>query len=83
MILNLASLKGYRKEVLRILIEATFAQNTRIQRFLKNIQTLSYWYSLDSSYGALSYKYQCARVSVIFQIFCIYVKLATTGQHKG
>ena len=29
--------------------EASFVQRTRTQIFLKNIQTLSCWYSLDSS----------------------------------
>ena len=30
--------------------EATFVQSTRMERFLKTIETLSCWYSLDSSY---------------------------------
>ena len=34
--------------------EATFVQSTRTQRFLKTIQTLSCWYSLDSSRWVLS-----------------------------
>ena len=29
--------------------EATFVSSTRMQRFLNTIQTLSCWYSLDSS----------------------------------
>ena len=29
--------------------ETTFVQSTRTQRFLKSIQTLSCWYSLESS----------------------------------
>ena len=48
------------------------------QRFLKNIYTLSCWYLLDSSRWALSDKYQCARVSVIFQVFasfCIGIRV--------
>ena len=51
--------------------EATFVQSTRTQIFLKTIQTLSCWYSLDSSRGVLSDEYPFARVSVIFQDFCI------------
>ena len=51
--------------------KATFVQSTQMQRFLKTIQTLSCWYSLESSHGALSDVYPFARVSVIFQDFCI------------
>ena len=29
--------------------EATYVQSIRMQRFLKNIQTMSCWYSLESS----------------------------------
>ena len=47
---------------------ATFIQSTRTQRFLK---TLSCWYSLESSHWVLSDEYPHARVSVIFQLFCI------------
>ena len=36
---------------------------------LKTIQTLSCWYSLDSSRWVLSDECPCARVSVIFQCF--------------
>ena len=49
--------------------ETTFVQSTRMQHFLKNIQTLSCWYSLDSSRLVLSDEYPYARVSVIFQFF--------------
>ena len=49
--------------------EATFVQSTRTQRFLKIIQTLSCWYSLESSRGVLSDEYPVARVSVIFPGF--------------
>ena len=45
--------------------EATFLNITRKQRFLKNIWTLSCWYSLKSSHWVLSDEYPCARVSVI------------------
>ena len=51
--------------------EATFVQSTRMQRFLKNILTLSCWYSLESSCWVLSDEYPCARVPIIFQAFCI------------
>ena len=50
---------------------ATFVQSTRIQRFLKTIQTLSCWYSLENSCRALSDEYPFARVSVILEDFCI------------
>ena len=39
--------------------------------FWKNIWTLSYWYSLESSCWGLSNEYPFARVSVIFQVFRI------------
>ena len=37
--------------------EATVIQSTLTQRFLKNDETLSCWYSLDSSHRVLSYEY--------------------------
>ena len=48
--------------------EATFVQSTRTQRFLKTIQILLWWYSLDSSSGVLTDKYLFARISIISQI---------------
>ena len=51
--------------------KATFVQRTRTQRYMKNILTLSCWYSLDSSSLVLSDEYPCARISVIFQVFSI------------
>ena len=50
--------------------------------FLKTIQTLSCWYSLDSSSGVPSDEYPSARVSVIFQFVLhhfVKAKLATTS----
>ena len=52
-------------------VVTTFVQGTRMQGFLKIIQTLSCWYSLDGSCWVLSYEYPYVRVSVIFQVFCI------------
>ena len=49
--------------------EATFVQSSRTQIFLKNIESLSCWYSLDSSHWVLSDEYPFARVSVIIQVF--------------
>ena len=47
------------------------------------VVTLSCWYSLDSSRWVLSDKYPYARVSVIFQVFCLIsnwlIKLATSS----
>ena len=51
--------------------EATFVPSTRTQRFLKIIETLSCWYSLESSHRVLSYEYPFAWVSVIFSFFSI------------
>ena len=51
--------------------EATFIQSTRTQIFSKTIETLSCWYSLESSRRVLSFEYPFARVSVIFLVFCI------------
>ena len=49
--------------------KANFVQSTRMERFLKTIQTLSCWYSLDRSRRVLSDEYPFARVSVIFYLF--------------
>ena len=51
--------------------EATFLQSTKTQIFLKTLKTMSCWYSLDSIHWVLSDEYPLARVSVIFQGFCI------------
>ena len=51
--------------------EATIVQSTKTQKFLKTTQTLSYWYSFDSSHWALLDEYPFVRVSVILQDFCI------------
>ena len=62
--------------------EATFVQSTRKQTFLWNIETLSCWYSLESSYWVLSDEYPCASDSVIFLDFVphfVLAKLATSS----
>ena len=51
--------------------EATFFLSIRMQRSLKTIETLSCWYSLDSSYCILSDEYPCTSVPAITQVFCI------------
>ena len=51
--------------------EATYIQSTKTQKFLKTTQTLSYWYSFNSSHWALLDEYPFVRVSVIFQYVCI------------
>ena len=51
--------------------EATYAQSSMTQKSLKTILTLSCWYSLNSSRWVLSDEYPFARVSIIFQNFCI------------
>ena len=51
--------------------EATFVQSTRTQCVLKTISTQSCWSPLDSSRVVLSDEYPYARISVIFQVFCI------------
>ena len=56
--------------------EPTFVKSTRTQKSLKIIETLSCWYSLDSSRGVLSDEYPFSRVSVIFQVFCIHFAMA-------
>ena len=80
-------LDRYRKQTINFLglnpsnAEATFVQSSRTQRFLKTIQTLSCWYSLESSRGVLSDEHPFARVSIIVQGFLHYfvlAKLATT-----
>ena len=48
---------------------ATFAQNTRMQRFFKTIKTLSCWYSLESSCWALSDEYPFAKGFNVFSGF--------------
>ena len=64
--------------------ETTFVQSTRTQSFLKNIESLSCWYSLDSSRWVLSGEYPFARVSVIIQVFCIILYWPNSHQqHKG
>ena len=62
--------------------EATFVQSTRTQRFLKISQTLSCWYSLESSRRVLSDEYPFSRVWVIFPGFShnfVSPKLATSS----
>ena len=62
--------------------ETTFLQSTRMQDSWKNIETLSSWYSFESSRRVLSDEYPFARVSVISCFFCIFfvlAKLATSS----
>ena len=54
--------------------KAAFVQRARMQ-WLKTIETLSCWYSLESSQWVLSDEYPFAMVSVIFQLFCIILYL--------
>ena len=62
----------------------TFVQSTRMQRFLKNLQTLSCWYSLESSRWVLSDEYPIARVSIIFVFFASFcIGQISNQQHKG
>ena len=64
--------------------EDTFTKSTRTQSFSKIIQTLSCWYSLDSSRWVLSDEYPYARVSVIFQVFASFcIGQIIYKQHKG
>ena len=56
--------------------EVSFIQITRTQIFSKTIETLSCWYSLESSHRVLPYEYPFARVSVIFQVFLHHFVLA-------
>ena len=51
--------------------EASLVQGRKMPKVLKTIETLSFWYSLESSRWVLSDEYPYARVSVIFQLFCI------------
>ena len=51
--------------------EATVFQSAMTQILLKTIQTLSCWYSLESSRWVLSDEYPYAKLSVIFRGFCI------------
>ena len=63
--------------------EATFVQATRMQKSLKSIQTLSCWYSFESSHWVLSDEYPFGRDSVIFQLFShhfVLTKLATSSK---
>ena len=46
--------------------ETTFVQSTRKQNSWKTIETLSSWYSFESSRRVLSDEYPFARISVIF-----------------
>ena len=59
--------------------EATFVQRTMTQRFLITIQTLSCWYSLESSCRVLSDEYPFARVSGFLHHFVL-AKLATSSK---
>ena len=47
-----------------------FVWETRRKKGLKTIQTLSYWYSFESSFSELSDEYPCARVHIIFASDC-------------
>ena len=51
----------------------------KCEKLLKTIQTLLCWYSLESSRRELSDEYPFARVSVIFQVFCIISYLAKSA----
>ena len=51
--------------------KTTFVQWARMQRYLKTILTVSCRYSLDNSHCVLSNEYPHARVSGIFELFCI------------
>ena len=51
--------------------ELNFIQCTKKQKIMKIILTLSCWYSLERSRWVLSDEYPFARVSVIFQVFCL------------
>ena len=51
--------------------KVTFIQCTKKQKIMKIILTLSYWYSLESSYWVQSNEYTFATVSVISQLFII------------
>ena len=65
-------------------VKGTFVQSTKMQRFLKTIQTLSCWYSLESSRWVLSDEYPFARVSIIFQDFASFcTDQISHQQHKG
>ena len=50
--------------------EATFVHGRKMQKSLKTIYTLSFWYSLESS-DLLLNEYPYAMVQVISQLFCI------------
>ena len=51
--------------------EAIHIQSTRMQIFLKTSETLSCWYSLNSSRCVVSDEYPCAGDSLIFQFISI------------
>ena len=61
--------------------EATLVQSTRMQRFLKTMQTLSCWYSLDNSHWVLS----DARLSTILKVFfaSFWIDQIYPQQNKG
>ena len=54
--------------ILPFLCWGYFRPKLKKAKFLKNIYTLSCWYSLDSSCGVLLNEYTCVMVSVIFYI---------------
>ena len=66
-------------------MEATFIQSTRTQRFLKIIETLSCWYSLDSSHWVLLYEYPFARCFSYFSSFLASFCIGQIShqQHEG
>ena len=49
--------------------KATFVYGRKMRKLLKTIQTLSCWYSLESSRRVLSDEYPFVRVSVLFSVF--------------
>ena len=62
--------------------EATFFQSTKTQLFLKTIETLSCWYTFESSCWVLSDEYPFARVLVILRGYLhlfVLAKLATSS----
>ena len=62
-------------------IRCYFCPKNKAQLFLKTIQTLSCWYSLDSSCWALSDEYPCARVSII-SVFLPHLILGTLATNS-
>ena len=64
--------------------EATFVLSTRTQNLLKTIETLSCWYSLESSHRVHSDEYQYAGVLVIYRFFASFCSgQISHQQHKG